>query len=130
MIKFAPYRTDWPEIVRRGRFSLRGVRSAEARNNLACMRIGDSVFFCRSQINPAIMGILKVVRTAYPDPTSANPRWLTCDFATVKSFPEPMTLSTIKADPRLHDLAWIRRPRLAVMPVSPEHARILISFLS
>lgn len=119
LIKFAPFRTGWPDIVRRGKFTLRGVRSAAARKHLAAMRLGDATLFYRSQTDQAIVGVLEVVREAYPDPTSADAQWLTCDFAPVETLPRGVALSEIRADSRLEDITLLRQPRLSVMPVSP-----------
>jgi predicted RNA-binding protein with PUA-like domain len=118
LIKFAPFRTAWPEIVRRGLFTPRGIRSPEARNNLKAMKKGDQVLFYQSQRNQAVVGILEVVRTAYSDPTGTDPQWLTCDFRPVRTLPRPVPLSEIKADPSLTDIPLIRQPRLAVMPLT------------
>ncbi len=118
LIKFAPFRTAWAEIVRRGAFTLRGVRSPEARKNLMAMRSGDYALYYHSQRELAIVGILEVSCEAYPDPTSADSRWLTCDFQPVKTLSRPVTLAEIKASTILADIPLIRRPRLAVMPLS------------
>jgi len=126
LIKFAPFRTAWPDIVRAGVFALRGVRSAEARQHLAAMRLGDPVLFYQSQQNQAIVGLLEVAREAYPDPTSADPRWLTCDFAPVRSL-KPISLSVLRAEPRLAGLALLRQPRLAVMPIVEHDWNVTLS---
>jgi predicted RNA-binding protein with PUA-like domain len=115
LIKFAPFRTAWPDIVRTGVFTLRGMRSAEACRNLAAMRLGDPVLFYRSQENQAVVGLLEVAREAYPDPTSADPRWLTCDFAPVRSL-GPISLSVLRAE-----------PRLAVMPVTSDNWNVVLT---
>ena len=73
LVKFAPFRTSWAEIVRRGTFTLRGVRSPAARANLASMRLGDPVLFYHSQQELAVVGVMTVTREAYPDPTSSDP---------------------------------------------------------
>ena len=117
LVKFAPFRTSWAEIVRRGTFTVRGVRSPAARANLAAMRLSDRVLFYHSQQELAVMGVMEVTREAYPDPTSSDPRWLTCDFAPVKTLLHPISLEAIKADSRLATLALVRQPRLAVLPV-------------
>jgi len=125
LIKFAPFRTGWVEIVRRGAFTLRGVRSNAARKHLAAMRIGDRVLFYHSQQELAVVGVLEVTREAYPDPTSADPQWLTCDFAPMKTLAHPVSLEAIKADPRLATLALVRQPRLAVMPVTEDQFQLI-----
>ena len=118
LIKFAPFRTAWPEIVRRGLFIPRGIRSPEARNNLKTMKKGDSVLFYQSQRNQAVVGLLEVVRTAYSDPTGTDPQWLTCDFHPVRTLSRPVSLAEIKDDSSLADIPLIRQPRLAVMPLT------------
>ncbi|MCC5847262.1 MAG: EVE domain-containing protein [Verrucomicrobia bacterium] len=118
LIKFAPFRTAWEEIVARGNFTLRGVRNLEARKNLNDMRLGDHVLFYRSQKDQAVVGILEVSQEAYPDPTSAADIWLTCDFKPIRTLSRPVTLTTLRQDPRLEDIPLLRQPRLAVMPLS------------
>ncbi len=117
LIKFAPFRTSWSDIVRAGTFTLRGVRSPEARRHLAAMRIGHPVLFYQSQQRQAIVGVMEVTREAYPEPTRNDPQWLTCDFTPVQNFAKPVSLAAIKADHRFASLALVRQPRLAVMPV-------------
>lgn len=117
LVKFAPFRTSWEEIVRAGSFTLRGVRSPASRKHLSSMRVGDSVLFYRSQQDQAIVGIMAVTRTAYPDPTSADPQWLTCDFRPIESLPHPVPLEVIRSKPELSAIALLRQPRLAVMPL-------------
>jgi predicted RNA-binding protein with PUA-like domain len=125
LIKFAPFRTAWNDIVRTGTFTLRGVRSPEARRHLAAMRLGNPVLFYQSQQNQAIVGLLEVAREAYPDPTSADPYWLTCDFTPVRSL-EPISLATLRADVRLSRLPLLCQPRLAVMPVTPDDWDVIL----
>jgi len=127
LVKFAPFRTPWAEIVKRGTFTLRGVRSPAARKHLSEMRVGDAVFYYHSQQELAVVGVMEVTREAYPDPTSADPQWLTCDFAPVKTLARPVALDTIKADSRLATLALVRQPRLAIMPLTTEQFVILVN---
>ena len=126
LVKFAPFRTSWAEIVRRGTFTLRGVRSPTARANLAAMRLGDPVLFYHSQQELAVMGVLEVTREAYPDPTSSDPQWLTCDFRPIESLASPVPLAAIRTEHDLSQIALLRQPRLAVMPLhANEWNRIL-----
>jgi predicted RNA-binding protein with PUA-like domain len=126
LVKFAPFRTPWPEIVRRGTFSLRGVRNRVARKYLTEMRLGDQVLYYHSQHELAVVGIMEVTREAYPDPTSTDPQWLTCDFKPTKTLVNPVTLGQIKSEPRLTTLTLIRQPRLAVMPITEQEFRIIL----
>ncbi|MEZ5431560.1 MAG: EVE domain-containing protein [Verrucomicrobiales bacterium] len=125
LIKFAPFRTSWAEIVARGSFTLRGVRSAEARKHLDAMVLGDSVLFYHSEQERAVVGVVEVAREAYPDPTSADPQWLTCDFRPVRSLPNPVPIHAIKSIAALADIPLIRQPRLSVMPLSEEQFRAI-----
>jgi predicted RNA-binding protein with PUA-like domain len=118
LVKFSPKRTPWAEIVKTGIFTIRGVRSPEARNNLKAMVKGDLVLFYHSQYELRIMGVLEVTKPAFQDPTTSDPRWVSVTFKPVKPFPEPVTLAQIKADPALTDLPLIRQPRLSVMPLT------------
>jgi len=126
LVKFAPFRTSWAEIIRRGTFTLRGVRSAAARANLAAMRLGDPVLFYHSQKELAVVGLMKVTREAYPDPTSIDQQWLTCDFTPVQTLLKPVPLSELRKHAELAELPLLRQPRLAVMTLTPtEYETIL-----
>lgn len=120
LVKFAPFRTSWSDIVSTGRFTLRGVRSPAARKNLIFMKVDDLVLFYQSQENQAIVGLMKVTRETYPDPASASPQWLTCDFSPLRTLPKPISLAQIKMNPIMQSLALIKQPRLAVMSVSED----------
>jgi len=130
LVKFAPFRTSWTEIVQHGKFTLRGVRSPAARKHLGAMRPGDHVLCYHSQKELAVVGVMQVSREAYPDPTSADPQWLTCDFTPQRTLPRPVTLAELKADCRLATLALLSQPRLAVMPVTPEQFQIITEEMS
>ena len=127
LIKFAPFRTSWAEIVRVGRFTLRGVRSREACKHLQTMRTGDRVLFYQSQQERSVVGVLEVSRTTYPDPTSSDPQWLTCDFTPVSTLPRSVLLAEIKASAFLRDLPLVRQPRLAVMPMTGQQYAAIMS---
>jgi predicted RNA-binding protein with PUA-like domain len=126
LVKFAPFRTAWTDIVKRGTFTLRGIRSPAARKHLSEMRKGDAVLFYHSQQELAVVGVMEVTREAYPDPTSADPQWLTCDFAPVKTLTHPVALEAIKADSRLAMLPLVRQPRLAVVPLTAEQFQVIV----
>ena len=125
LVKFAPFRTSWRDIIMAGQFALRGVRSHAARKNLQAMRLARILFY-HSQKEKAIVGVLKVTRPAYPDPTSADPKWLTCDFAPTKTLTRPVTLKELRSLPQFADLPLLRQPRLSVMPISSNHYELII----
>jgi predicted RNA-binding protein with PUA-like domain len=84
------------------------------------MRNGDLVLFYHSQQELSVVGLMEVTQEAYPDPTSSDPKWLTCDFRPLQTLSHPVTLTEIKANPALSELPLVRQPRLSVMPITPE----------
>lgn len=130
LVKFAPFRTSWAEIVRAGVFTMRGVRSPAARKHLRAMRRSDSVLFYHSQNELAIVGRMEVVRESYPDPTSADPQWLTCDFAPVETLCRPVPLGELRRHRLLTDFTLLRQPRLAVMPVTAAEFAVILQLAS
>jgi predicted RNA-binding protein with PUA-like domain len=102
-----------------------GVRNHSAKLNLKAMKKGDLAFFYHSNEGKEIVGIVKVVREAYPDPTAEKGDWVCVDMQAVRPVPAPVSLATIKADPRFNDLALVRLSRLSVAPVSAVHWRLL-----
>jgi predicted RNA-binding protein with PUA-like domain len=122
LVKSEPDAFSWDQQVANGVEPWTGVRNHSAKLNLAAMKLGDQAFFYHSNIGKEIVGIVEVVREAYPDP-SAEPGqpWVCVDMKAVKPMPQPVTLADIKADPALADLALVRLSRLSVAPVSAEH---------
>ncbi len=122
LVKSEPDAFSWDQQVENGIEPWTGVRNHSAKMNLAAMKKGDRAFFYHSNIGKEIVGIVEVVREAYPDP-SAEPGqpWVCVDMKALKPVPKPVSLATIKADPMLADLALVRLSRLSVCPVSAEH---------
>jgi predicted RNA-binding protein with PUA-like domain len=125
LVKSEPDAFSWAQQVEKGVEPWTGVRNHMAKANLMAMQVGDLAFFYHSNIGKEIVGVVEVARTAYPDPTVGpdDPKgeWVCVDVKTVGPMPQPVTLSEIKADPGLAELALVRMSRLSVMPVSPEH---------
>ena len=120
LVKFAPFRYSWDDILRNGKFEIYSVRSHQARNNLKSMRIGDEVLFYHSQEGYCVMGIMKVVAEAHQDKTTADPRWVSVTFEPVKAFQNPISLATIKTTEGLEKIGLVMQPRLAVMKLKKE----------
>jgi predicted RNA-binding protein with PUA-like domain len=97
-----------------------GVRNYGARNNLRAMKKGDLAFFYHSNEGTAIVGIARIVGEAYQDPTTTEEAWLAVDVAPVRTLKKPVTLSDVKAEPSLAQMALIRLGRLSVQPVTDE----------
>ncbi len=126
LVKSEPSAYSWSDLEKDGRTAWTGVRNFQARNNLRAMKEGDSVLFYHSVTNPSVVGIAKVVKEFYPDPTAKEGDWSCVDLVPVQSLPSPLALAEIKADPELAEIALIRQSRLSVMPVTAkEYQQIL-----
>ena len=126
LVKSEPATYAWDDLVRDGSTCWDGVRNAQARNHLAAMRKGDLVLYYHSGESREVVGLARVTRPAYPDPTSRDPRWLAVDLAPVKRLGRPVPLSQIKQDASLAGIALVRHSRLSVMPIdAAAFARIL-----
>jgi predicted RNA-binding protein with PUA-like domain len=115
LVKFAPFRFSWQDVLKNGRFEIYSVRNPQARNNLKAMNLGDQVLFYHSQEGNEIMGLMKVIEKAHQDPTTIDPRWVSVTFEPVRSMDKPVSLQEIKNESRLGNIGLIRQQRLAVM---------------
>lgn len=95
-----------------------GVRNYAARNNMRAMQVGDLGFFYHSNEGLEIVGIAEVCAPAHPDSTTDDPRWECVDIRAYRPVPQPVTLTDIKANPRLAEMALVRLGRLSVQPVA------------
>jgi predicted RNA-binding protein with PUA-like domain len=123
LVKQEPSSYSWSDFVAEGETSWTGVRNFAARNNLRKMQTGDEVLFYHSGEEKAVIGIAKVVRTAYPDPTAKEGDWSTVNLAAVKPLARSVTLREIKDNSRLKGIPLIRQSRLSVMPLSEAEFR-------
>jgi len=121
LVKSEPDAFGWDQQVARGVEPWTGVRNHTAKNNLKAMRVGDLAFFYHSNVGREIVGVVEVVRAAYPDPTAESGDWVCVDMRAVGPMPVPVGLAAIKADPALAGLALIRQSRLSVSEVSAAH---------
>ena len=118
LMKSEPFKYSWDDPVRDGRTFWDGVRNYEARNNLAAMRKGDLALYYHSNEGKEVVGVVEVVKESYPDPTTDDERWVVVEIEPRVAFREPVTLGTIKADPKLSEIQLIRRGRLSVVPLT------------
>ena len=118
LVKSEPSAYSWDNLIADGETSWTGVRNYTARNNLRTMRKGDAVFFYHSVEGKKIVGIAKVAREAYPDPTAKEGDWSALDIAPEKPLSRPVTLDEIKRNPKLKEMALLRLSRLSVQPVA------------
>ncbi len=126
LVKSEPSAYSWENLRRDKRARWDGVRNFEARNNLRAMKKGDLVLYYHSGEGKEIVGIAKVVKEGYADPTASEGDWCAVDLAPVKSLARPVALAALKSDRALANLAVVRKPRISVVSISPaELARIL-----
>jgi predicted RNA-binding protein with PUA-like domain len=121
LVKSEPDAFSWDQQVANGVEPWTGVRNHAAKLNLKAMKKGDRAFFYHSNEGKEIVGVVQVVREAYPDPTAEKGDWVAVDMKAVRPMPKPVTLMAIKADPGLAGLALVRQSRLSVSPVSKQH---------
>jgi predicted RNA-binding protein with PUA-like domain len=127
LVKSEPGTWSWEDQVRDGTTFWDGVRNYQASNNLKAMKKGDLCFFYHSVNEKRIVGIVKVVKEYYPDPSDASGRFGMVDVKAVKPVKRPVTLAEIKGEPRLEEMALIRQSRLSVMPVSEEQWNLILA---
>ena len=118
LVKSEPASYSWEQFTKEGRAAWTGVRNFQARNNLRAMQVGDLVLFYHSVTGKEIVGIAKVAREAYPDPTADEPGWDCVDLVPAKALKKTVTLETIKRVPALKEIALLKQSRLSVMPLT------------
>jgi len=120
LVKSEPFKYSWQQFNEDGQTFWDGVRNYQARNNLKAMQVGDLVLFYHSNEGKEVVGIAKVVKEFYQDPTTDDERWVVVDLAPVETLAKPVTLERIKEDDLLQDVALVRQGRLSVMPLKVE----------
>lgn len=118
LVKSEPFKYSWDMLVKDGQTFWDGVRNYAARNHLRDMKKGDEVLFYHSNEGLEVVGIAKVVKEHYPDPTSDDPQWVVVDIKAHKKLKKPVTLAAMKADARLKEMKLIKIGRLSVSPVT------------
>ena len=127
LVKQEPSSYSWSDFLADGETSWTGVRNFSARNNLRKMQVGDEVLFYHSGEEKGVVGIARVTRTAYPDPTAKEGDWSAVDLAAVKPLGRPVTLREIKSNPRLQEIPLIRQSRLSVMRLAEADFREILN---
>ena len=117
LVKSEPFKYGWGQLVKDGSTYWDGVRNYAARNNLQAMKKGDLVLYYHSNEGKEVVGVARVNRESYPDPTTDDERWVVVDLAPVKPLAEPVSLATIKADAPLSEIPLVKQSRLSVMPI-------------
>src|SRR5678815_3328597 len=118
LVKQEPEAYSWAAFVKDGKTAWTGVRNFQARNNLRAMKEGDLVFYYHSVTDKQVVGMARVAKEAYPDPTAKEGDWSCVDLVPVKPLASPISLETIKSDKGLADMPLVRQGRLSVQPVT------------
>lgn len=127
LVKSEPDVYSFEQLSTDGHTRWDGVRNYQARNNLRAMQAGDLCLYYHSNIGLSVVGIARIVKENYPDPTAEKGDWSAVDLAPVKPFNRAVPLAEIKANPDLQDLLLVRNGRLSVMPVSSAEFSILLA---
>jgi predicted RNA-binding protein with PUA-like domain len=120
LVKSEPEKYSWEKLNKEGRTFWDGVRNYQARNNLREMKEGDLVLFYHSNEGKEVVGIAKVARESYQDPTTSDPNWVVVDLVPFEPLKKPVTLEQIKADEKLQNIHLVRQGRLSVMGLKSE----------
>ena len=127
LMKTEPEEFSWDDQVKRGAKGepWSGVRNFTARRHMKAMKKGEHAFFYHTGDQKQVVGIVEVIREAYPDPTDENGVFVAVDVKAVKPLPKPVTLAAVKAAPRLKDMALVKYSRLSVQPVTAQEWKIV-----
>ena len=130
LLKSEPFKYSWEQLEKDKKTFWDGVRNYAARNNLCAMKKGDLAFFYHSNEGLEIVGIVKIIKEAYQDPTTKEEAWVAVDVAPFKKLKKPVTLAQIKSDKRLQNIALVKLSRLSVQPVTSEEWDFIIELAS
>jgi predicted RNA-binding protein with PUA-like domain len=126
LVKSEPEAYSWVQFVKDGRTAWTGVRNFQARNNLRTMKKGDHVFFYHSVSDKQVVGLARVAKEFYPDPTATEADWSCVDLEPVRPMKQPVTLETIKSDAVLKEMPLVKQSRLSVTPLTRPQAEKLL----
>ena len=126
LLKSEPDAWSWDNQVKEGASMWDGVRNYQARNNLKEMKKNDLCFFYHSVTERSIVGIVKVVKEYYPDPTDKTGRFVVVDVKATKKLKNPVSLDQIKENSKLQDIALVKQSRLSVMPLKKTEWDIIV----
>jgi predicted RNA-binding protein with PUA-like domain len=126
LVKSEPFKYSWDQFVADKQTFWDGVRNYQARNNLRAMKKGDLVLWYHSNEGMEVVGIAKVVKEAYQDPTTEDTNWVVVNLKPFKKLKKPVTLPQIKAHPLLQNIGLVKQGRLSVMPLQAEEFDIIL----
>ncbi len=126
LVKSEPEAYSWSRFVSEGKAVWDGVRNYQARNNLRAMKEGDLVLFYHSVSDKEVVGIARIVKEHYPDPTADSDKWVVVEMVPEGSLKRPVSLEKVKKDERLENIALVKQARLSVMPLKREEFDALV----
>ena len=126
LMKSEPDAYSYEQLERDKKGVWDGVRNYQARNNMKEMKEGDLFLFYHSNIGKEVVGIGKIIKEHYPDPTTEDKHWVVVEVAPFKKLKQPVTLERIKAEPRLSQMPLVRHTRLSVMPIKKEEFDLVV----
>jgi predicted RNA-binding protein with PUA-like domain len=130
LVKSEPFKYSWEQFEKDGKTFWDGVRNYQARNNLRAMKKGDLVLWYHSNEGLEVVGIAKVVKEAYQDPTTEETAWVVVDLKPFKKLKKAVSLAQIKDDPRLQEIGLVRQGRLSVQALKPEEFDAILDLSS
>jgi len=126
LVKSEPYKYSFADLIQDGQTTWDGVRNFEARNNLRAMKKGDLLLFYHSNEGKEVVGVAEVVRPAYPDPTAPGEDWSVVDVKPCCPLRKAVSLEAIRKEPRLSEIALLKRSRLSVVPITAEEFALIL----
>jgi predicted RNA-binding protein with PUA-like domain len=127
LVKQEPEAYSWSTFVKEGNTAWTGVRNFQARNHLRAMKKGDLVLFYHSVSEKQIVGLARVARESYPDPTASEGDWSAVDLKPIKALRAPVSLEAIKADKTLREIPLVKQSRLSVLPLTEVQFKRLVA---
>lgn len=126
LMKSEPAKYGFDDLVRDGRTAWDGVRNAQAAIFLKTMRLGDQVLFYHSVVGLSIVGVAKVARESFPDPTDPTGRFVAVEITPMRALKKPVTLAQMRAEPALSAMTLFRQFRLSVTPITPQEWSLIL----
>ena len=126
LVKQEPSKYSWQQFVQDKETYWDGVRNYQARNNLKAMKKSDKILFYHSVVGKEVMGVARVTKEAYPDPTTDDDRWVVVDLKPIITMKKSVTLEDIKSHPDLQSIALVRQSRLSVSPLTENEFKIIL----
>ncbi len=127
LLKSEPFKYSFEQLLKDGKTHWDGVRNYQARNNLRAMKKGDQALFYHSNEGKEVVGVVEIVKEAYPDPSAKEGDWSMVDVKPLKKLSTPISLAEIKVHPKLSQMSLIKQGRLSVTPVTKSEFDTIIS---